>query len=214
MLTNMRIAHNKTDLKGQKFNRLLVIKEGENLVSPCGTKRAKWECLCDCGNVSYVTTTELRSGHTKSCGCWSREQARKAMTGQRYYVKRRLGTKNVKKSYFDRVRKGAIERNLEFNISIEDMQSLLEKQNFKCALTGDDITMSLENSAFRIAKGIAIHNTASLDRIDSSKGYTLENIQWVHKEINLIKQNLKEQDLLVWCKKLINYNIDKLNERI
>ena len=35
--------------------------------------------------------------------------------------------------------------------------------------------------------------TASLDRIDSSKGYTEDNIQWVHKDVNQMKMDLPEQ---------------------
>lgn len=32
-----------------------------------------WTCKCDCGNISFVTTNHLTSGHTKSCGCYNRE---------------------------------------------------------------------------------------------------------------------------------------------
>jgi hypothetical protein len=38
-----------------------------------------------------------------------------------------------------------------------------------------------------------------LDRIDSEKGYTLENIQWVHKTINQMKMNMKENDFIQFC---------------
>lgn len=31
-----------------------------------------YKCLCDCGNITYVRGTHLRSGHTKSCGCLNR----------------------------------------------------------------------------------------------------------------------------------------------
>jgi len=44
--------------------------------------------------------------------------------------------------------------------------------------------------------------TASLDRIDSTKGYTLDNIQWVHKTLNRLKMNLDNQEFIEWCKKL------------
>lgn len=53
------------DLTGQKFTRLLVIERD-------GTQNNKrlWRCLCDCGKTVFVTTGGLRSGNTKSCGCW------------------------------------------------------------------------------------------------------------------------------------------------
>lgn len=60
-------ARKGTDLTGQKFNKLTVLKRAND--------SAKWICLCDCGNLTEVTTSHLRSGHTKSCGCLKIEQA-------------------------------------------------------------------------------------------------------------------------------------------
>lgn len=58
------------DLAGQKFERLTVIKllEIKN-----GAKY--WECLCDCGNLTRVSTSRLIRGKTKSCGCLRDEKA-------------------------------------------------------------------------------------------------------------------------------------------
>lgn len=39
----------------------------------------KWHCQCDCGNEKEVVGTDLRRGHTTSCGCYRNEQARKAV---------------------------------------------------------------------------------------------------------------------------------------
>jgi hypothetical protein len=44
--------------------------------------------------------------------------------------------------------------------------------------------------------------TASLDRIDSTKGYTPENVQWLHKDINQMKMDLTEQKFIDLCKKV------------
>src|SRR3972149_2479952 len=58
---------NKTNLTGQRFGRLLVVcltKRKENR-----PKEVCWECLCSCGNMTMVCTTDLRSGNTQSCGC-------------------------------------------------------------------------------------------------------------------------------------------------
>ena len=42
--------------------------------------------------------------------------------------------------------------------------------------------------------------TASIDRIDSSAGYVAGNIQFVHKHINKMKNNLDEQCFIEMCK--------------
>lgn len=53
--------------KGVKINELTLlepfIKEGKN-----GRKFKAWMCLCDCGNMTEVIETNLRSGHTRTCG--------------------------------------------------------------------------------------------------------------------------------------------------
>lgn len=59
------------DLTGQKFNRLTVIGLGER--NSCG--QIQWKCKCDCGKIVLATTTYLKTGHTKSCGCLSKENA-------------------------------------------------------------------------------------------------------------------------------------------
>lgn len=47
-----------------------------------------YKCLCDCGAVKIVRGKDLKSGHTKSCGCYNREKvserSRIDITGQRF----------------------------------------------------------------------------------------------------------------------------------
>lgn len=66
------------DLTGIKFGRLTVEKEADSYVSPSGSKKRRWECLCECGNIATVTSADLLSGHTVSCGCYQREMTSKA----------------------------------------------------------------------------------------------------------------------------------------
>ena len=59
------------DLTGQRFNHLTVIERADDYVSPKGQHLTQWRCLCDCGNETIVTTSNLRSkkNPAKSCGC-------------------------------------------------------------------------------------------------------------------------------------------------
>lgn len=79
---NLRSGHTKScghlrekpsfeDLKNKKFGRLTTVK--------CVTKNsiAIWDCICECGNKVKVPSGHLKSGHTKSCGCYMAEVARK-----------------------------------------------------------------------------------------------------------------------------------------
>lgn len=76
-------AWNKENLKGRKFNRLLVTEESEQKTNTGGVQ---WVCECDCGNIVFVRPNCLKSGHTKSCGCLQSETAKKYKTkhGKRY----------------------------------------------------------------------------------------------------------------------------------
>jgi hypothetical protein len=60
------------DLAGQRFGRLLVIEYKGT--SP--TRHDLWLCMCDCRKESIVTSSNLRSGTTSSCGCYHLERQR------------------------------------------------------------------------------------------------------------------------------------------
>jgi hypothetical protein len=51
------------------------------------------------------------------------------------------------------------------------------------------------------------YSTASIDRIDSSKGYILGNIQWVHKDVNFMKRTYSQEYFVKMCK-LITENCE------
>lgn len=63
------------DLVGQKFGRLIVIK-----FDAIKKGRAHWLCICECGNEKIVASGDLRSGHTKSCGCFRKELSIERLT--------------------------------------------------------------------------------------------------------------------------------------
>ena len=62
------------DLTGQKFGRLIVLKRASNKLMPSGQQRIRWRCLCECGKIVTVGGQNIKSGETKSCGCWNRDR--------------------------------------------------------------------------------------------------------------------------------------------
>lgn len=60
----------RLDLSGQRFGRLVA-----NSFAYSKGGKAFWNCQCDCGNTTVVSTTNLRSGKTSSCGCKKLEAA-------------------------------------------------------------------------------------------------------------------------------------------
>lgn len=58
---------NLRDLTGQKFGRLTA--ESRSPKKRKGQRTSMWNCLCECGKRSIVCSSDLRLGHTRSCGC-------------------------------------------------------------------------------------------------------------------------------------------------
>lgn len=73
----------KLNLLGQRFGRLVVIKECEPI-----NKHSVWLCKCDCGNVKKVQLSSLRRGLTTSCGCKQKEIAKANATRHGHHADR------------------------------------------------------------------------------------------------------------------------------
>ena len=84
---------------------------------------------------------------------------------------------------------------------MKQVWKLYEKQQRQCALTGFLIDFGQENVSLRKYEG-----TASLDRIDSEKPYEIGNIQWVHKDVNYMKQWFTQERFFQVCKQVVEYN--------
>ena len=68
---------NAIDLIGHKYNRWTVI---ERVFPNTNQGSTQWLCRCDCGNTAIVPRNNLRSGASKSCGCWNLENIKEMAT--------------------------------------------------------------------------------------------------------------------------------------
>lgn len=91
---------------------------------------------------------------------------------------------------------GASRRNIKWELTHEQLLNLYNKQNGKCALTGEVLTFSTKNSLGNV----------SLDRITSSLGYCETNVQLVTKKINMAKHLLEQTEFIEMCRKVAYYN--------
>lgn len=111
------------------------------------------------------------------------------------------GYMEISGTYWCQIKGSAKDRNICIAITIEDIWNKFIEQNRKCALSGVELTFGEGSDKYK-------NTTASLDRINSSKGYTIDNIQWVHKQINTMKMNLDQDIFIDWCN-LISKNNKK-----
>ena len=109
---------------------------------------------------------------------------------QKYWsapVNKRKANENSKFSYFVRKAKA---RRKGGELTIEQVKAQWEKQNGKCAYTGISLILRRYTKEARQAKPWEL---ASLDRIDSSKGYQEGNIQFVSVSINYLKHEMSDE---------------------
>ena len=184
------------DLIGEKFGYLKVIDKAERLTYK-GKHYRQWLCECKCGKKIKAITGKLNYGVITSCGC-KKLQNIKPKYGEDHWGW--TGFKTVTGTMWNRIKHGAKRRNIEFNITIEYIQELIEKQQYKCAISGLPIYLARSSKELE-----DLINTASLDRINSDKGYIEGNVQWVHKTIQQMKWNANEESFFGMCKIITEY---------
>jgi hypothetical protein len=159
---------------------------------------AYWTCQCDCGFITDIVGTSLTNGSSTRCRTCSniknnqnpekieKVRAIKLANSQRnpFYVMLKQAESKLKRG----------SRVLEFNVSVDYITKLFYEQKGQCALSGREISLAKEH--FWHKNG---GTTASLDRINSSKGYIEGNLQWVHKDFQFMKSDLGQQEFLDMC---------------
>lgn len=160
---------NIKDLTGKKFNRLLVLSDSGKRDGGS----VNWLCLCDCGKIVYARGCSLKTGSTKSCGCYIREIVRihgEARTKPRIYriwrgIKNRCNNPgNTAYKYYG----------------------------------GKGITVcdEWENnySAFKLWAVLnGYQENLTIDRIDNGRNYEPSNCQFITKSENSRKGNLERR---------------------
>jgi hypothetical protein len=174
---------------GDKVNYLKLIKTV--YVKGNGSKgRLSWVCECVCGREVIRRQDFLGSKRAKSCGCQS---ASLKNTGPK--DKKWRGCGELSGQYFSYIRCGAKKRDIEFAITIDYAWELFENQGRRCTLTGLPLVFHSHRERLR-----GLQQTASLDRIDSTKGYVPGNVQWVHKDVNMMKKEYDQARFVEVCK--------------
>ena len=167
-------------LEGLIFGNLTAIKRVEN----SNRGEAQWYCECSCGGTKIATSSHLSKGNVKSCGCLQK------MIGANNPAW--TGYKELTGKYFSNIRQGAKQRKLDFLITKKELWDLYIEQDKKCALTNVELTLPNGNTK-------NLEYDGSIDRLDSNKGYIIENLQWVWHKINRLKNNYDQDDFIYVC---------------
>jgi hypothetical protein len=176
---------NYSDIKvGETYGTLHIVQ-----LPVVVNKRQLLLIKCKCGKEIWI-----RPNH------WMKTKSCKKCTNSTHYPETRkssaLHYKGLRKRFLNKL---FLSRNLNrgeskkisVNLTIEQLYNKLEEQNFKCALSGIELNvLHIDPTS----------SNASIDRIDSKKDYTIDNIQWVHKDINKIKNDFSQDRFIELCK--------------
>lgn len=177
MISNL-VQHNYNDLTNQTFGKWTVLRKlGQ--IGP--TKDVLWECRCQCGLTKPVKRFFLTKGYSKQC-------KRCAKLPRQY-------KEELSECVWNAVVRNAIRREIQLEILRTEALEIFIAQDRRCALSGVEIQLPKTGTDF--IQGVW---TASLDRINSQLGYVVGNVQWVHKDINMMKGSLTQDRFISLCK--------------
>lgn len=148
-------------------------------------RTTSWRCRCACGSEGIVKNSALVGGRSTRCRkCAASSCGHEARA-------RRLQARGRVEIELNKCRMQAIKRSIEFDIDHALLLDLFNSQGGRCALTG--IRLRLKEYQTDCAN-------ASIDRINSAAGYVRGNVQWVTKEINLMKNAATQEYFILMCR--------------
>lgn len=170
------------DLTGYRFGYLRVLALNKAVSGYREVK--KWVCVCDCGQFTCVSSTNLRSGHTKSCGCYKIQRIKESktkhgMSGNPLYTAwYSMKARCSKEQYVNHHGKG-----ITYCDKWETLDGFLEDMS-------DSYIEGLE-----------------LDRIDPLGNYCKDNCRWVDQQIQsyncgISKNNTSGRTGVSWAKNI------------
>jgi hypothetical protein len=167
---------------GQKFGQYTI--QDNNIIVE---SEAKVYCKCSCGAVKLVSCYTLIKGTSTKCLTCGNSLKREKNPSWKGYG-------SIPGKVVSKLKRDAIKRNIVFDLDINFLNELFKKQDGKCALS----KLDLDNNYGTM--------TLSLDRIDSSKGYVENNVQWTHKDINMMKRDYDQGYFIYLCKLITSIN--------
>lgn len=174
------------DLTGKQFGKWIVLQR--DCEYKCNDYNAYWLCRCVCGIEKPVNGSHLRLGKSTSCRQCSEHKHKNKICSR----------------IWARIYRNSKRRDILVNLGEEGKQFLYDllyvKQECKCALSG--LPIKIANT---VKEDMLGETTASLDRIDPKKGYTRDNVQWVHKWINAMKWDLEQEEFIEFCEAVVKH---------
>lgn len=160
-----------------------------------GKGDTRYKCRCDCGNIKFVSNSNLRMKLVGSCGCnrWNQfRAARKKKALKRYGV---ASFNRAIETYKRRSRN----QGFEFSLSEDEFRNLTSERCHYCH--------SPPSNTSKSQHGIGDYVYNGLDRIDNDKGYTIDNVVPCCANCNKTKRDMSVDDFLSMVSKIYNHRV-------
>lgn len=186
-----------TDLTSLRFGFLSVIEQTNDRYT---NGSIIWKCECICGKICFISSKHLVTGATKSCGC----QKSKLLNESHLLLSEE--ERAVRKVFSD-YKRGAKERNLNFELTLEQFTDLIKMNCFYCN------SLPYKTTVIKRIDNTILFNHNGIDRKNSKIGYIIDNCVACCWFCNRAKLDSSIKEFVEWLEK-IYFNYSKLKESI
>jgi hypothetical protein len=187
------------ELVNKKFGYLQVIE----MVGQNEKGYILWRLVCDCGNEVIKPSVYITGSTFPSCGCYLTSDTYKKKASPTKDYEKRL-TKTIYTNYKRRGKQSG----KGFDLSMEDFSSMIQQDCFYCgAIPSNSIS-----TRYRVHDNKSLSYNG-LDRVDSGKGYTMDNVVTCCIRCNMGKLDYEQEEFYEWISNVYsNINTNNYNE--
>jgi hypothetical protein len=203
---------NLDNLIAKKFGRWTILKRSKNI-----HKEVYFFCKCDCGTKRKVKAASLRAGTSKSCGCLLKELVSKRNHIRNMYQKISPPGHTVFGSLKHLYKFCAKKRRILWTLTDDFFKNITKQDCHYCGKKPSQVSKprsmkTRRGSSIRAYEnGFYIYN--GIDRIDSSKGYTEDNVVPCCSSCNYAKLNMTQHEFSNWILSVYSWAIKHLKDQ-
>ena len=184
----------RINMEGLRFGMLLILDHIEGIY---------WNAICDCGKRKIVNRNNLKNKTISSCGCYLKKRLVDIGKIQAVKNRKKFGYAASKKTYGTRKR-GAKTRKIHFDITFEQFLEISSKNCYYCNIE------PIQCCKYKSTYGDYYYN--GMDRVDSNKGYTINNVVACCWNCNKAKSSLAQKEFLILVENIYNNRIKNENQ--
>jgi hypothetical protein len=181
------------NLIGERFSRLLVMEKTDKRCDG----GVVWLCKCDCGKETFVMSSNLIRGNTRSCGCLFNDTIHEVKSLP-YGIS---SFNSLYSSYIGSAKK----RNLSFELTRDEFINLVQQNCFYCGNPPTQFRRDRQK-----INGLYLYN--GIDRLDNNVGYELDNCVPCCVTCNYAKRTRNYNEFIDWLHKVCNHLSSKETE--